>query len=286
MNKFLQRLLGNNRRTEDLEQRLAKAKDEIAKLKNERNNLREAQTRAKPYLRSVLSRMLEAAPHVKLDEDLRRQLLSSDAQVSFSQFGEDCAAAFFLNQIKERGVIVDIGAYHPFRFSNTFLFHLMGWKCVCVDASEKSIALLNQVRPADTHVCALVSDRREKLTFYSFAEGAWNTTNAAAATMLENRSQDGTTLIETTEVETVPINELLDNTVGKQAIDLLDVDVEGMDVRLLLGIDFARHAPAVILAEIQERELREPPLGDHLASGGYQLKGYCGHTAILVRNPR
>lgn len=286
MKKLLQRWLGHDRRIQDLEQRLAKAKNESVKLREERNELRETLAKTKPWLNTELSRMLEAAPHVQLDLELLRELAGRDAMVSFSQCGEDRVVASHLAQLPEKGIVVDIGAYHPFRFSNTFLFHLMGWKCVSVDANPESVALLEKVRPTDTNVCALVSDRQETLKYFSFAEGAWNTTREGAVSLLEGREQGGTKLVAASELEAVPIMELLDRTVGGNNIDLLDIDVEGMDTRLLLGIDFSRHAPAVILVEIQPQELEKPEIKDHLASGGYRLAGRCGHTALLVRDGR
>ena len=44
----------------------------------------------------------------------------------FSQNGED----LILNRLfenKTNGFFVDIGAHHPVRFSNTYLFYLNGW---------------------------------------------------------------------------------------------------------------------------------------------------------------
>jgi FkbM family methyltransferase len=235
-------------------------------------------------LNTTLTRLLAGTPAGSLEPELLKQLAGQDARVSFSQSGEDCVAAFYLAKLKEKGVVVDIGAYHPFRFSNTFLFHLMGWKCICVDASPDSIALLKKVRPSDTSVCALVSDRKETMKFFSFAEGAWNTTNAAIVNELEGRETGGTKLVKSTEVEAIPIMDLLDQTVGQRKIDLLDIDVEGMDLRLVSAIDFRRYAPAVILAELSRAEIQKSPLREHLASGGYSLHGHCGNTAVLVRD--
>ena len=50
--------------------------------------------------------------------------------ISYSQFGEDTLIAEFLsgnNLVNRPKFYVDIGAYHPARFSNTKLLHLMGW---------------------------------------------------------------------------------------------------------------------------------------------------------------
>ena len=44
---------------------------------------------------------------------------------SFSQEGEDIILNNILND-KKSGFYIDIGAHHPVRFSNTYLFYLKG----------------------------------------------------------------------------------------------------------------------------------------------------------------
>jgi hypothetical protein len=76
---------------------------------------------------------------------------------------------------------------------------------------------------------------------------------------------------------------LLEEHVGRQKFDLLDIDVEGMDAKLLLGIDLKIYRPKVILAEIGERTITEEPMASHLKSAGYRVRGYCGHSCLIIR---
>ena len=37
---------------------------------------------------------------------------------------------------KNKGTYIDIGAYHPYRFSNTYLLHKKGWNGTNVDINK------------------------------------------------------------------------------------------------------------------------------------------------------
>ncbi len=70
---------------------------------------------------------------------------------SYSQNGEDRILA----RIYERqryGFYVDIGAHHPFRFSNTYLLYKRGWNGINIDAMPKSMELFNKYRNRDINI--------------------------------------------------------------------------------------------------------------------------------------
>jgi FkbM family methyltransferase len=284
MRKILQKLLGASSESVRLTEALAKSKAALAEAKANLGKNKESLAQAKPLLNSPIARLLDKSTDTALTPEQRAQLIGWEHRITFSQNGEDIAAAFHLSGETEKGMMVDIGAYHPFRFSNTFLFHLQGWPCVSVDASAESIAVFNQVRPGDTNLCCLVSDKEETLEFFQFAEGAWNTTNASVVSTLEARGLKETQLVEKSQRTTVPIMQLLETHVGNKKFDLLDIDVEGMDAQLLLGIDLKRFRPRVILAEIGEKTLQSDPMRTHLEQAGYKVRGHCGHTSVIVRS--
>lgn len=58
---------------------------------------------------------------------------------------------------KRTGFYVDVGAHHPTRFSNTYLFYLRGWHGVNVDAMPGSMAEFRRLRPRDLNIEALIS---------------------------------------------------------------------------------------------------------------------------------
>lgn len=70
---------------------------------------------------------------------------------SYAQEGED----MILHRIFERqsvGFYVDVGAHHPFRFSNTYLFYQKGWRGINIDAMPNSMRLFNRFRPRDINL--------------------------------------------------------------------------------------------------------------------------------------
>ena len=71
---------------------------------------------------------------------------------------------FFSN--KSNGIYIDIGAYHPYRFSNTCLLHNRGWSGLNIDPNKKSIDLFNLARPNDINLNIAVGDKSMKKNIY------------------------------------------------------------------------------------------------------------------------
>jgi len=89
-------------------------------------------------------------------------LFDGYALKSYSQEGEDMILRrLFENQ--ERGLYVDIGAYHPKKFSNTYFFYRAGWIGINVDAMPGSMKKFRSRRPRDINIEAAISDKREEL---------------------------------------------------------------------------------------------------------------------------
>jgi hypothetical protein len=102
------------------------------------------------------------------------------AALSYSQEGED----MILRRIfagKAAGFYVDVGAHHPFRFSNTCLLSELGWRGINIDADPTLIAAFNRHRPRDTNLSMGVSDAPGTLMFHIFNEPALNTFDPAVA---------------------------------------------------------------------------------------------------------
>lgn len=201
----------------------------------------------------------------------------------FSQSGEDVVVDILLSRETEKGMFVDIGAYHPFRFSNTMLLYLKGWRGVNVDGNPHTIELFNKYRGDEINIHALVSDTAEDMEFFRFQEGAWNTTDAEGAKELAARGRPETTIVETLKLKTTPIQSILEQHVGNKKFDFLNIDVEGMDMRIFFAIDFDKYRPKVICLETPMEDWLKEPLKTFIKSRGYRLRSHCMHTAILLR---
>jgi len=153
-----------------------------------------------------LSEWLRADPgSIKPDS-----VIAQECQTHFSQGGEDIAIDLLLSPEATKGIFVDIGAYHPIRFSNTFTSYLNGWRGINIDGNKEAIASFNAVRAEDTNIHALVSDRVETIEFFKFPEGAWNTTNAEAAKILNARGRAENTIVAVETMQTIHVMNILD----------------------------------------------------------------------------
>jgi len=74
---------------------------------------------------------------------------------SYSQNGEDRALWRYFEGQRD-GFYVDIGAHHPFRFSNTYIFYKSGWRGINVDAMPNSMRAFRRYRKHDINIeCAV-----------------------------------------------------------------------------------------------------------------------------------
>lgn len=79
---------------------------------------------------------------------------------SYSQEGEDLILKRFFSN-KEKGFYIDIGAHHPKRFSNTYLFYSKGWNGINIDAMPGSMRLFNQIRKRDLNLEVPIAKKRK-----------------------------------------------------------------------------------------------------------------------------
>ena len=84
-------------------------------------------------------------------------LLDPYRRTSYSQEGEDLILDRLLRR-KPRGYYVDVGAFHPKKFSNTHLFYRRGWSGINIDATPGSMDEFRRVRPRDTNLEIAISD--------------------------------------------------------------------------------------------------------------------------------
>lgn len=171
---------------------------------------------------------------------------------SYSQEGEDLVLCRLFEH-RSSGTYVDIGAHHPHRFSNTALLHRKGWRGINVDARPGSMKAFKRARPHDINLEIGVSEESGPLTYYMFRESALNTFDACIA---RKRERAGWALAGQSEVQCLPLAKILAHSLPKlpaTSIDLLSVDVEGLDLQVLRSNDWARYVPRVIVLEIADQ---------------------------------
>lgn len=201
------------------------------------------------------------------------------AKISYSQFGEDMLVTAFLRQ--KVGFYVDIGAHHPYRFSNTAILHERGWRGLNVDADPKAIELMQAARPGDINVNVGVAAERGEMDFHLLGAGAINTFDEKLATQRADRGRNGTI-----RMQVMPLADILaEHMPNDTAIDYMNIDVEGFDDQAVISNDWAKWRPNVLTIEIRVdvAHLAENATYQVLRKHGYVLRGFIAATAVFRR---
>lgn len=224
-----------------------------------------------------------------LGKDALLQIISDPfLAISYSQFGEDTLIAEFLSAhalVNRPKFYVDIGAYHPSRFSNTKLLRFLGWKGINVDPNPDSIKLFQEARPADVNLNMGISSKSGHADLYCFQEGAVNTFDKESAEALVRK---GWAFLGPRKVPLIPINELLDtylpDDVKKYGIGFLDIDCEGLDAEIIESFDIRKFNPLVLAVEANGFNPLEPhsnAICQKVIPHGYVLGAYLGPTLLF-----
>jgi FkbM family methyltransferase len=212
----------------------------------------------------------------------RQRWITSYATESYSQEGEDMILERFL-EFRPSGFYVDVGAHHPKRFSNTYRLYRRGWRGLNIDANPGSMDLFQRVRPRDINVEAAISVTPQELTYYIFNEPALNTFRKDLA--LERVGKTYSIVKEVTIV-TAPLYQLMDQHVPSGTkVDLLTVDVEGLDYDVLRSNDWSRYSPEFILVECLGastlEEASSDPVAQLLLSEHYSIVAKTMNTVLF-----
>jgi FkbM family methyltransferase len=202
-------------------------------------------------------------------ERLRDALPLSHGRMSFSQEGEDLVLARLFER-REPGIYVDVGAHHPRRFSNTLLLYRRGWHGINIDATPGSMRAFARERPRDINLEVGVTATRETRALYVFDEPALNTFDAVRAKQLDRPPYR---LVAERRIECAPLHAILaDHSIG--SIDLLTIDVEGLDFEVLQTLDWSVQQPRVVLLEHFVHDLAallDSELHGYMTARGYEL---------------
>jgi FkbM family methyltransferase len=204
----------------------------------------------------------------------------------YSQDGEDMVLkAFYEDKPNYNGFYVDIGAYHPFRLSNTQWFYENGWSGINIDATPNSMKVFNEIRKRDINVEIGISDEAAELEYYIFEESVYNSFDKELS---EKRIQENCKFNEVVRVKTSSINDILEKYLPKEKyIDFITMDVEGFENRIINSFDFDRYSPDFFLIEEPEYKFKdfmeyvESPMYKFLKEKSYIVIGKTKRTVIF-----
>lgn len=175
---------------------------------------------------------------------------------SYSQKGEDVIIDKILGH-KKSGSYIDVGAFSPFRLSNTKRFYDRGWRGVNIEPDYNNYLQFVKYRPKDTNLNIGVSPESSILTFFRFNVPTLSTFSATEA---EKYKEQGYILLNTIEVEVKPLSTIFSEVLKQDTVDFLSIDTEGYDMEVLRSNDWNKYRPKVICIETAIHSLTEEKL--------------------------
>ncbi len=211
------------------------------------------------------------------------QYLYRKYNYSFSQCGEDAILAHMLRM--PRGTYVDVGAYHPYISSNTFVFYRKGWHGINIDAAPGSMKEFKKVRPRDINLEAAISDEDRELDYYLLDEGHQMNTFSK-----ENLDKLGYTdkIKQVIKIKTTRLDTILQQHLPNTEINYFSIDVEGLELSVLKSNNWDKFRPMVILLEsfdvIDYKNSFDIDVNAYLSARGYKLFAKVPLGVFFVRN--
>jgi FkbM family methyltransferase len=195
------------------------------------------------------------ASELKSQGTSKGRLLDSGPFTSYSLNFEDV----ILHRLfpgTENGFYVDVGAGHP-RFENdTFSLYQRGWRGINIEPNQGFHAALIEERPRDANIRAVLSDSfGDVFTYYELDGSGLSTCDAEQAAAYQAIGLDVVTL----KFAATTLSSILSDA-GVIEINILKVDVEGFEEKVLAGNDWKRFRPDVVLVEATypENPVRRP----------------------------
>ena len=166
--------------------------------------------------------------------------------VSHAQNFEDVMLWRCFGQLKS-GFYIDIGADDPIIDSVTKSFYDNGWSGINIDPSENSFTKLQEARMRDINIQVAVDAQEGLIDF-------WNVPKTGLSTAIEEFADQHELAgfeVNLASVKTRTLKDICEEFV-KSPINFMKIDVEGFEKQVLLGANFDKFRPMVILVETTE----------------------------------
>ena len=201
---------------------------------------------------------------------IRHKALKTRA--TYSQHKEDL---FNNHYFKDRndGFYLDVGCYHPIKYSNTALLYNRGWKGINIDMNQTSIDLFNILRKRDKNICAAISNTSKKtIQYFDHLFSPINTLDKNFSSIASKKFSFRKHTEKT--IQTYKFNQIIQKyNINIKQIDFINIDVEAHDLEVLEGIDLSIFNAKIICVEIanNQNNIKEKKLRGYLNKYNYEL---------------
>ena len=154
-----------------------------------------------------------------------------------------------------KGIFLDIGAYEPINISNSYHFEKNDWNVYCFEANTLLIDDLKAHRK-NVYNYAVYDENKDNIEFSVVKAGYGGGSGMAGISAVELSEKYLKTFYNGQEIVKINVqqktlNELLENVIKLETniIDIISLDVEGGELKVLQGIDLNKYKVKILVIE-------------------------------------
>lgn len=220
---------------------------------------------------------------------------------TFGQLGEDAVIENHLGwlglPVKQQGIYLDIGAYHPTRGSNTWRFYRRGSRGYAIDIGARKRKIWSRVRPRDIFIEGAVVPDSYKESFVEFTQSdnyGTATDHVIGFGVIDSVNKNIRGGVEAVTASAIKTKVLSDPAWMHAPWRFISIDIEGLDHQFLSDLDLVELAPDVVAVEhflpegVSDWEkdtffANSCLLVSDMRRRKFSLQSICGPTLIFVR---
>ena len=207
-------------------------------------------------------------------------------KISYSQNGEDIIIYGIFEALSKKKIFyLDVGGYHPFTSSNTALFYLTGSSGIVIEPNPELFTQFPIRRPRDINLNIGVSNQSGTQLFFKSFSGA-------LGTLIPDEEQNSSSDNLNADSFLIPVQtltEIIKEHAKGKFIDFLSLDIEGMELPVLMTLDFEELFPFVMCVETAQpstarQKEKRTDIIDFLKKKGYFVYADTYINTIFVRS--
>jgi FkbM family methyltransferase len=209
-------------------------------------------------------------------DDLWKEFCRNYKGPSHGELKQDILALFITNS-KQSGYFVEFGAMDGIRASNTLLLERHhGWTGIMSEPNPRYNKSLPENRRCQIDLRCVSNTTGDTVKFQCADQSGW----PGMVGHIYNESNSRGNVID---VETITLNDLLDQHDAPSQIDYISVDTDGSEPMIMQGFDFSRHNATMWTIEHNQMAWRKD-ICRLMEQNGYRrvLEGFSGYDDWYV----
>jgi len=197
---------------------------------------------------------------------------------SYGSYGEDALLNGVMQHLSwvmntnlfDKKTYLDVGAFHPVMYSNTFFLHRRGWTGTLVDPNPHYNQVIKETRPNDLLLNYAVEVESGEKEFYVFADyDSSNTTSLEYAERKVKSQRTDIAVVKTVQAKT--IDEIVNMHISyfKEIPFFMSIDIEGKDLDVISTYSSSVKIPFIMIEDISNSIFSDSPIRKALEGKGY-----------------